>query len=189
METVTTENTKKRVNFLDSAKTYDWRYRTYQSLRKAIEPTKKTIYWIGTVELLGIRKHLKYYPIGCSWFRDRIQNDRYHKRDVDESPCSWQDTNYDLSEIVEELLQARDNGANYVHLLLEEEFTESGEHRVNILYDKNVITINNGSIGIALSRPWYLEPVKDWLYYGSQTISEETKRICILYNKPYNWQK
>lgn len=186
MSTLTTKKVNKRVDFFNTSKGYDWRYQKYQSLKKG-EVTEETTYWIGVVDLIPVRKSQKNYTIGCSWCRNEVQNDRYHERDVDGSPCAWYDTRYDLSKIIEELSKARDNGYNYFHLLLEEKVDQYGKHEVNIVY--NEYPQPGSPIGIASKKPWYLEPVKDWLHYASQTISEETKRICILQNEAYVWLK
>ena len=90
---------------------------------------------------------------------------------------------YYLSKILEDLIIAKNHHGNSLQLLFEEKVDCYGKHAISILCNEGI------PVGIATRLPWYLEQVKNWLPFASQTVSEETKRICVLSNRSYNWLK
>ncbi len=183
MSTVTIKQPTITVNFLARKKTTDWRYGTWETLFREPMDKLRFIYWIGVVHLLPIRPSVSEYPISYAGHGNLMVEDRYIQREPDGASGDLYPVMYDLSEILPELLKARDEGKNFFHLLLQEKVDIKGAHEVNILYKKK------HPVGIATDLPWVEEPTKNWLAYMDQTIDKNVQLIHIMGNKPYNWQK
>ncbi len=184
METLTAEKQAPIINFLRTdQKTIDWRYSNYEKL-SYVNGTRDhtTIYWLGTVDLLPVRKNESHYPLHM--FCGTVSmGDKHYQRDVDGASEGLVTTQYDLSKIMPELLEARDNCYSYYHLLLEETVNRHGSHKVNIL------SLDSSPSGIPTKLPWFEETTKKWLPFTMQSIPNEVKRTCILSNVSYHWLK
>lgn len=184
MNTEIAKNFSTQVNFFHQLKINDWRYQAWESLvSKEDGQTETVIYWIGVLDLTTFEEDKTMYPLGSNFFKSEVQDDMYQRRDVDGDPQGLCTTLYDFSAIMWQLMIAKNHHGNSCHFLLEEKVDRYGKHAVNILYEEGK------NYGWTKTRPWYYDPVKDWLCFHSYIITEKTKRLCILYNKRYNWLK
>jgi len=189
METVTTQSTI--VNFLRTdQKKIDWRFETADSMSNRGETGHKTIYWIAILDLALVDKNQTEYPLNFVTSHGDLKEDRERNRDHDGAPRNGLTTTlYDLSEILPELLIAKQGDARYVHLLIAEIVHQSGQLAVHALVDKDT------SGADMLSKPW-LRSNEIWPElptFKTACLSHidvsKLFRACIRSTRSYNWQK
>ncbi len=194
MHTTTAEEQILIVNFLSNTeKTIDWRYQTYDKLsmnsHKPGSPKEKTIYWMGMIPLLPVRSQDISYGIQFADWRWNPIFDQYERRDVDGFGMGgFPQIKFNMNEVLMlALINAREAGDIFFHVLLEETVESDGTHEINLLYKE--LSDQPNCYGIATKVPWFQEPVKEWVALSSQKIDESTQRICLVSNPPYRWLK
>lgn len=177
------------VDFLDrTKKSRDWRFRTWKKLNRS-QPTiyRKTIYWLGTVDLGRLHKDF-VEPIYFANENFEFVEDCYISRLVNGTPDSKPDViyQYNLGEMQSYLTQVR-RKYRYLHTLLEEKVREDGCHQVYLLsHPKNKPTF----YGILSKDYWFYMPYKEvaWVSKIDRiSLDSNFERICLLGEMSYCW--
>lgn len=189
MKALTTESAI--VNFLKvDQKIIDWRFATYQHLRKGEIPTHETIYWIGVVGLKNITDgNLEEYPIHFVDRYFKLREDREYTRTPDATQIGITTVLYDVTGITETLQAARRMGSTYVHVLIEEQVSTNGILTADIFVSKGKTGMDMLSgTGFQSVEPW-IELKSLYTVHLSQVDISEFTRLRIRTTSAYNWQK
>jgi hypothetical protein len=180
-----------KVNFLEMGdKETDFRFKFHWS--HFMKNAEKTIYWIGSINLLELSKNaevtkLQFLTSGAGSLRSVVDTyaDRYEDGKEIGSNSFF---HYSLSDVdlKQEILKAKAAGDLWFHILLEETVDGYGVHTVDLLYsDNGEDTVR----GIASRYAMWEIPFNQIYSLADAEVNEKTKRIQLLGHDCYHWMK
>lgn len=180
----------KRVNFLDfNEKALDWRYEFHRS--HFMKSVSKTIYWVGTIDLSEVDKNTKTVALSFCRLPGAVNSmkDAETRRHEDGAPTEHSNVYQyfvDDPDLKKEILDAKNEGMSFFHILLEETCDGYGAHSVDLVYGDN----GNDSIrGFGSTMPLSDMPLRQCYWLSSLPIGKYTLRIQLLGHDRYHWHK
>ncbi len=179
-------------NALESSenKKGDWRFENYQFLRSKDreKDEQKELIWIGTVDLNKISERSSSVPI-LFLENGKMRNDYAIARFEDGFPHSNAPVNeyeFNVSSILDVLLEAKKNGFSYFHVLLKETVDRRGRHFISLLRNENETDEHYCGIPSKVDIPEMdYQVIREYDHINLNNYEEET----ILFNDEYRWMK